>query len=285
MQTTSSGAQHGATSGIPATKITRAFQHARNEGRGALIPYFMCGYPSAEQSVRLALAAIEGGADILELGMPFSDPLADGATIQHAGQAALEQGMTVQGCLDIATRIATHSDIPLVLMGYYNPILSYGLEHFCAAAKASGVSGMIVPDLPPEEAMPLFDAAYRHGLSLIFLIPPSTPDPRIAYITEIAGRQHGSFIYCVSVNGVTGSRTALPAHLRDFVARVRHYTKDKHLPLAVGFGLSTPAHIAEVTTYADGAVIASAIINMIDRLAVDQQSEAVRQFIQRLTAK
>src|SRR5437660_8355547 len=153
MPTTNKEANHRTpTTTIPAAKITRAFEKAKHEGRGVLIPYFMCGYPSAAQSIDLVLAAAEGGADIIELGMPFSDPLADGATIQHAGHVALERGMTIKGCLEVARRVSTQSNIPLVLMGYYNPLMSYGIERFCQAAAENGVSGLIIPDLPPEES-------------------------------------------------------------------------------------------------------------------------------------
>src|SRR5947207_2247527 len=174
MQTTNNEAIHR-TPTIPAAKITHAFEKARREERGVLIPYFMCGYPTAARSVELVLAAAEGGADIIELGMPFSDPLADGATIQHAGHVALERGMTIHGCMKVARQVAARSDVPLLFMGHYNPILSYGIERFCATAKANGLSGIIVPDLPPEEADPLQEAAQQHGLTLIFLIPPTTP--------------------------------------------------------------------------------------------------------------
>src|SRR5207248_10421938 len=128
----------------PATRITKAFEQALKENRGALIPYFMCGYPSADQSIKLALTAAQVGADIIELGMPFSDPLADGATIQHAGQIALERGMTINGCLEIACQISARSDIPLILMGYYNPLLVYGIDRFCQKAATSGVCGLIM---------------------------------------------------------------------------------------------------------------------------------------------
>src|SRR5207302_3467608 len=127
-----------------------AFEQARQESRGVLIPYFMCGYPSALQSINIALAAAQVGVDIIELGMPFSDPLADGATIQHAGHVALECGMTINGCLEIADEIASQCAVPLLFMGYYNPILAYGLEGFCQEAAASGVCGFIIPDLPTE---------------------------------------------------------------------------------------------------------------------------------------
>src|SRR5579859_2733342 len=232
---------------IPALKISHAFEQARREGRGALMPYFMCGFPSAAQSIELALAAIESGADIIELGMPFSDPLADGATIQHAGHVALERGMTVHGCMEVARQISARSDAPLILMGYYNPLLAYGIKRFCQVAPASGVCGLIIPDLPPEEAAPLQQAAQHNGLSLIYLVPPTTPNERIATIVQMATAQTGSFIYCVSLSGVTGERAQLPPHLRDFIQRVYGYTKEHSLPLAVGFGLSTPAQIGRAS--------------------------------------
>jgi tryptophan synthase alpha chain len=282
---------------LPASRITRVFEQTRDErhrnqihgtqgkGRGVLIPYFMCGYPSAEQSMQLVLAAAAGGADIIELGMPFSDPLADGATIQHAGHVALDRGMTINGCMEIARQVATQCAVPLILMGYYNPVLAYGLERFCQTAAASGVCGFIIPDLPPEEALPLQQIAYQYGLALIFLVPPTATDERIAQIVKVAASGPGGFLYCVSLSGVTGSRTALPTHLRSFIARVRGYTKDYHLPLAVGFGLSTPEHIAEVTSYAEGAVVGSALVNLIDQHEESEQAAAVQQYIESLRQK
>src|SRR5438876_8650160 len=147
---------------IPATKISDAFARAELEQRGVLIHYFMCGYPTAARSVELVLAAAAGGADIIELGMPFSDPLADGATIQHAGHVALERGMTIVGCMEVARQIAAQSEVPLLFMGYYNPVMAYGIERFCQDAAASGVCGFIIPDLPYEEATPLQEAAQRY---------------------------------------------------------------------------------------------------------------------------
>src|SRR5436190_2284472 len=246
MQTTNKNSvqrRHHATT-LPATRITQTFERAQIEERGLLIPYFMCGYPSAAQSIELVLAAATGGADIIELGMPFSDPLADGATIQHAGHVALERGMTIHGCMQVASQVAAQSDVPLLFMGHYNPVMAYGIERFCQAAAASGVSGLIIPDLPPEEALPLQQAAQQNGLVLIFLVPPTTSDERIAQIVQAASNGPKGFLYCVSLSGVTGSRTTLPAHLRSFITRVRGYTKEYDLPLAVGFGLSTPEHIA-----------------------------------------
>ncbi len=271
-------------SSIPAEKITRAFTQAKAEGRGALMPYLMCGYPSAEQSVELIVAAAESGADIIELGMPFSDPLADGATVQHAGHVALQRGMSIKGCMKIVQQVSARTSVALVLMGYYNPVMAYGLERFCADARANGVSGLIIPDLPPEEAEPLQQVALRNGLTLIFLIPPTTTDERIQRVVELTQNEGNGFIYCVSLSGVTGARDQLPAHLYSFIKRILGYTKGK-IPLAVGFGLSTPAHIAEVTSYADGAVVGSALINLIDKHAPEEQVTAIRQYIQSLAQK
>lgn len=263
----------------PARRITKAFEQARKEKRGVLIPYFMCGYPSASQSVELALAAAHMGVDVIELGMPFSDPLADGATIQHAGHIALEHGMNVEGCFEIAFEISSKCSVPLVLMGYYNPILAFGLEAFCQRAVASGVCGLIVPDLPPEEAEPLQYAAQKYGLSLIFLIPPTTTNERITTIAKMACSGFGSFLYCVSLNGVTGARTTLPEDLQAFILRVKDYTKAYHLPIAVGFGISTPEHITALRSYADGVVVGSAVVKQIDEYAEGEQVEAVKRYL------
>ncbi len=271
--------QRTSTLPTPATRITKAFEQALKENRGVLIPYFMCGYPTASQSIKLTLAAAEMGADIIELGLPFSDPLADGATIQRAGQIALERGMTINGCFEIALEISARNDIPLILMGYYNPILKYGLETFCQRAAASGVCGLIIPDLPPEEAKPLQHAAQKYGLSLIFLIPPTTHDERITQIAKIASSGYGSFLYCVALNGVTGARASLPTDLQAFIQRVKDYMKDYHLPVAVGFGISTPEHVTELITFTEGVVVGSAVVKLIDEHVEEEQVEAVKRYI------
>lgn len=264
---------------MPGLRVRAAFDAARAANRGALIPYFMCGYPSKQQSIAAALAATEAGADIIELGMPFSDPLADGATIQHAGHLAIERGMTIRGCMEVARQVSARSSVPLLLMGYYNPLLAYGLEHFCRDAAASGVCGLIIPDLPPEEVAQLQQAALLAGLTLIFLIPPTTPDERVASIAQLASTIPGSFIYCVSLSGVTGAREELPAHLPTFLARVTSYTQGYGLPIAVGFGLSKPEHIATVVHLADGAVVASALVKRLDEHPEGEQVEAVKHYI------
>ncbi|HLI71954.1 MAG TPA: tryptophan synthase subunit alpha [Ktedonobacteraceae bacterium] len=282
MQTTSNNSS--TTASAPALRVRAVFDAARNEKRGVLLPYFMCGYPSAEQSVEAVIAAAEAGADIIELGMPFSDPLADGVSIQHAGHAAIERGMTIRGCMEVARQIAARSRVPLILMGYYNPILTYGLARFCQDAAASGVCGLIIPDLPPEEAAQLQTTAVQAGLTMSFLIPPTTPDARIASIARQVATIPGSFVYCVSLSGVTGVRDKLPPHLAAFLTRVNGYTKEYNLPLVVGFGLSKPEHISTVVQLADGAAVGSALVKLLDVYAPDEQAEAVRQYIGELHA-
>ena len=259
--------------------IAAAFARARAARRVALIPYVMSGYPDETTSEEIAVALGQAGADVLELGAPFSDPLADGATIQHASQRALEQGMSERRALALAGRIHARIATPLVLMGYYNPILNLGLERFTADAAQAGLSGLIVPDLPPEESEPLHSAAAAHGIELIFLVTPTSPDERIAQVAEAAGRTGGGFIYCVSLSGVTGARDQLPASLPEFIARVRAQTS---LPLAVGFSVSRPEHIVQIGRIADGAVVASALINAVDAAPPEQRVAAATAFLRGL---
>lgn len=282
MSTTDKQRQPSTAAATRALRIREAFDRAQSERRGVLGPYFMCGYPSAEQSAAVVLAAAEAGADIIELGLPFSDPLADGATIQHAGHKALARGMTMRGCMEVARQVASRSSVPLILMGYYNPLLAYGIERFCQDAAASGVCGLIIPDLPPEEAGPLQQAALQSGLALIFLVPPTTPDERIAQIAKQAANIPGSFIYCVSLSGVTGARGELPKDLPAFLLRVRGYTEKYGLPLTVGFGLSKPEHISAVVQLAEGAMVGSALVKLLDEHEESEQVEAVRKYIRAL---
>ncbi len=259
-----------------AAGIDRAFARASDEGRICLIPYVMAGYPDAASSQTLALGLARAGADVIEIGVPFSDPLADGVTIQHAGQVALQGGMTLEGVLALAEAIHRQAETPLVLMGYYNPLLAFGLEHFCEAAAVAGVAGLIVPDLPPEEAEPLLQAAQQFGMCLIFLVTPTSPPERIRRVAEAVHAQGSGFVYCVSLSGVTGARSDLPSHLQEFLGRVRAQIR---LPLAVGFGVSTPAHVAQLAQMADGAVVASKLINLLEQTPGPQGiAETVRYF-------
>jgi tryptophan synthase alpha chain len=260
--------------------ITAAFSRARDEGRTALLPYVMAGYPDAATSEALAVALGETGADLLELGVPFSDPMADGATIQAASHHALEGGMTPEGALALAGRIHARIATPLLLMTYYNPIFSMGIASFCEQAAQAGIVGLIVPDLPPEESKPLQSAASQQGIALIYLVTPTSPDERLAQVAA-AAKDSGGFLYCVSLSGTTGARDRLPEHLAAFLARVRGHSD---LPLAVGFGVSRPEHVAEIGTMAEGAVVASALLNAVDATPANERVQAGVDFLHALQA-
>jgi tryptophan synthase alpha chain len=253
--------------------IRAAFARAKAAGRAAFVPYVMAGYPDAATSRALALALVASGADVIELGVPFSDPLADGATIQHASQAALLGGMTLLGSIALAHDISQQTDVPLVLMGYYNPFLRMGLEAACSEAAAAGVCGLIIPDLPAEEAAPLIAAAAPHGITPIFLVTPTSSPARIAQVAQAAQEAQSGFIYAVSLSGVTGARAALAQDLPAFLAQVRAAAKD--IPIAVGFGIGRPEHAAQIAQMADGVVVASALINTYDAAPVGQGMAAV----------
>ena len=243
---------------MPLEDIDNAFSSARARGRAALMPYFTLGYPDYETSLDIIQACVEASADMMELGVPFSDPLADGPVIQHSTQVALENGMTVAralaGVRELRARGVT---IPFVLMGYFNPILAYGVERFVRDAAEAGANGLIVPDLTPEEAGELEALCREHRLALVYLLAPNSPEARIRLVCE---RTTG-FVYLVSVMGVTGSRTALPPGLREFTERVRKHAR---VPLAVGFGISTPDQAASVGEIADGVIVGSALIKAVD---------------------
>jgi tryptophan synthase alpha chain len=257
-------------------RISEAFSRCREAGRAACMPYFTLGYPTPALSGEIVLAAAKSGADLFELGVPFSDPLADGPTIQHSTQIALENGMTVRGCLE-QVRMLRRNGVqqPLLLMSYINPLLAFGLEAFAAQAAADGADGLIVPDLPPEESDELEAACQRHGLALVYLLAPTSTPERIS----LAAARAGGFIYLVSVAGVTGARQALPPDLAAFIGRVRRATD---LPLAVGFGIATPQQAAEVGGLADGVIVGSALTNAIDRS--DDPCAATSTFIRELAA-
>lgn len=239
------------------SRITTMFENLRRLGRTALMPYLTMGYPQRESALTLVPALVKAGADLIELGVPFSDPLADGATIQAASQQALANGMTLALCLEQAAALRAQGvTVPFVLMGYYNPIFQMGLERFAHRAAAAGIDGVIVPDLPPEESDALHAALRSHELDLIFLLAPTSEDGRVRFV---AGRASG-FLYLVSLTGVTGARDRLPPDLESFVARVRAATD---LPLAVGFGISTPDQAARVAHIADGVIVGSALLKAI----------------------
>jgi len=242
-----------------ARRIAAAFARARSEGRVALVPYVVAGYPDAETSLRIALAAIDGGADLLEIGLPFSDPLADGATLQRASSAALRAGATLARSLELVRRIAAaRPGVPLVPMGYANQLIGGGDGRERAAAlAAAGAAGVIVADLTPDEGAPFEAAARDAGLAVVYLVAPTTTPDRRAWIA----RRAGGFLYCVSLVGVTGARTSLPRSVGRLVADVKAASP---IPVAVGFGVSRPAHVRALAgAGADGVIVASALVDAL----------------------
>jgi tryptophan synthase alpha chain len=252
----------------------------KSRKRKALIAYLTVGYPSVETTLEVAPALVANGCDMIELGIPFSDPLADGATIQRASHHALGQGVTLAVCLDVVRRLRQEGlTIPLLLMGYYNPVLAYGIDGFARDAAGAGADGLIVVDLPPEEALPVRTACAVRGLDLIYLLAPTSSEQRIALVAA----QASGFLYCVSVAGVTGARRDLSPELAEFLARVRRHTS---LPLAVGFGLSKAEHVQAVARLgADAAVIGSAIIDLIDRTSVGEREREVSEYLEALRGR
>ncbi|HEY5638576.1 MAG TPA: tryptophan synthase subunit alpha [Dehalococcoidia bacterium] len=260
-------------------RIEETFARLKSEGRTGFVAYTVVGFPDVESTLRIVPALIEGGADVIELGVPFSDPLADGPKIQKASFHALEQGVTVETCLDVARQLrAGGVEAPIVPMGYYNPLLAYGLERFARDAAEAGMDGLIVVDLPPEESDEMLAACEAAGLRLIYLVAPTSTDERIS---EVARRASG-FVYCVSVTGTTGAREEIASGLAEFVGRVRNAT---NLPIAVGFGISLPKHFEAVSRIADAAVIGSAIIDEIAKSGPSEQSERLKNYAEVVTGR
>ncbi|TET52738.1 MAG: tryptophan synthase subunit alpha [Anaerolineales bacterium] len=255
-------------------RIEATFDALGRAGRKALMPYLTVGYPERRSALDLVPALVEGGADLIELGVPFSDPLADGATIQAASQQALANGMTLRECLEQAAELrASGIEVPLVLMGYWNPVLQMGVEEFATRATAAGVDGVILPDLPPEEAEVPRNVLGTEGIDLVFLLAPTSGEERARLVAE----RTSGFLYLVSLTGVTGERDELPPGLASFVERVRPLTR---LPLAVGFGISKPAQAAAVARLADGVIVGSALIRAIGESK--KPAQAARQFVRSL---
>jgi len=256
-------------------RIEQAFATAKDKGEAAFVSFVTAGYPSIQDTPAILLAMQEGGSAVIELGIPYTDPQADGATIQKTNQVAIAGGTSDIGqCLEMVKQARSMGlTIPVVLMGYYNPFLQFGVHKLCEESAAAGADGFIIVDLPPEETAELSSACKKHKLSNIPLIAPTSSDERIALLAEHAS----SFLYCVSVAGVTGARAALPDDLEDFVARIRSKTD---LPLAVGFGISTPDMVQGVANISDGVVVGSAILHALDAAGKDasseQKAEAVR---------
>jgi tryptophan synthase alpha chain len=256
-------------------RIERAFAKARAEHRLAIVVYLMVGFPDRASTAELLRAAVDGGADIIELGVPFSDPLADGTTVQRAGETALRNGVTVADCIREGESLVRDRDVAVLLMGYTNPFLQRGYVRLARELTDARISGIIVPDLPAEESAELDAVFGPAGLVRIDMYAPTTPETRLMKLLPAA---HG-FIYCVSLTGVTGARERLGGDVSALVSRVRAHTA---LPIAVGFGISTPEHVRALRGVADGVVVGSAVLGAIANAPAATRADALRSFVRSL---
>ena len=235
--------------------IAAMFAQAKAEKRAAFLPYFPIGYPTYAESLDAIAAMAAEGVDGFEIGIPFSDPLADGPVNQAALQIALENGVTVRKCLEAVRELRARGvNQPMLMMGYINPLLAYGVENFIRDAKAAGVDGLIVPDLPPDEGAEIDELCARAGVAHVYMIAPTSNAERL----ELIGRKATGFIYVVTLTGITGVRAELPPHLTEFIARVKTQITD--VPLVIGFGISTPEHARRMNDLVDGFIVGSALV-------------------------
>jgi tryptophan synthase alpha chain len=252
------------------TRISRRFAELREQGELGLVAYITAGDPSLDATLQFVLALAEAGADVIELGVPFSDPLADGPTIQRASERALKSGTTLHGVIDLVRHVRQSSQVPLVLFSYYNPILQMGLDKFASAAAEAGADGVLATDLTPEESAEYRDILHAHHLDTIFLAAPTSDDERLAKIAAVSS----GFLYLISRTGVTGAQDTLAEDLPALLRRVRNST---NLPIAVGFGISQPGHVSVLGGLADAAVVGSALVAEIEHAdSVNAAATALR---------
>jgi tryptophan synthase alpha chain len=258
------------------TRISKRFAELRDAGELGIVAYITAGDPTLDATLRHVLGLAEAGADVIELGVPFSDPLADGPTIQRASERALKSGTTLHGVLDLVRRIRQSSQVPLVLFSYFNPILQFGLEKFAAAAAESGADGVLVTDLTPEESEDYRHILKARGLDTIFLAAPTSTDERLQKIAACSS----GFLYLISRTGVTGAKDALPDDLPALLRRAHRFTQ---LPIAVGFGISLPGQVSVLGGLADAAVVGSALVAEIEKAtSVDAACAALRDRVHSL---
>ncbi len=239
-------------------RISAAFVAGSEAARPLVVPFITAGYPTITATTRIVTALVAAGSDMVEIGMPFSDPLADGPTIQHSSEVALRNGMTVRKTLEVVREIrASGMDAALILMGYCNPVYAYGIDAFLKDAVQAGVDGLIIADMPPDEADRFLTGCKAGGVSLTFLVAPNAPDDRVRKVD--AASTH--FSYCVTVTGVTGTRSAIEGRTVEFLQRMRELATK---PFVVGFGIKKPEHVTALGPYADGVVVGSAIIDTIE---------------------
>jgi tryptophan synthase alpha chain len=253
-------------------RLADTFDRLRDEKRGGLVAYVTAGDPDRSTSEDILAALAEGGADVIEVGVPFSDPLADGPVIQRASERALAAGMTLRGVLALVTAVRAKIDTPIVLFTYANPVVRMDPDTFAEAARDAGVDGVLILDYPVEEAEPLRAPLVAAGLDPIFLISPTTADERIRRSSELGA----GFLYVISRLGVTGARAEMAADTAALVARIRQQAT---LPVALGFGISRPEHVAEACRHADAAVVGSAIVNVIAEKSANESAAAVQQYV------
>ena len=239
-------------------RIDQKFQELKKKKEKALIFYLTVGYPDVPIFIKLVDVLEKSGADLIELGIPFSDPVADGLTIQRTSQEALKQKINLKKSFSLARDLAGNVNIPLVFMTYYNPVYRYGLKKFAYSCKENYVDGVIIPDLPPEEATPLNSVLKKYNVNLIFLIAPTSPEERI----EMISKQSRGFIYYVSLTGVTGAREKLPRTIKLSLSKIRRFTEK---PICVGFGISKPSQAREIGKYSDGIIIGSALLKIVEK--------------------
>ncbi|MDA0815062.1 MAG: tryptophan synthase subunit alpha [Chloroflexi bacterium] len=264
---------------ITSDRLTSLFAQLREEGGTAVIPFIPAGWPEIDATVEIVEAAVAGGAAAVEIGWPFSDPMGDGPTNQRAYEEAIRNGATGGTVLAAARELRARGvRVPIIVMGYFNPLLSYGISRFVQDAAEAGVDGLIVVDLPPQEAGELEWPARAAGLHMIYLLAPTSTEDRIRLVAE-----HGSgFIYCVGVVGITGARTVLSDELPEYIARVRRLTD---LPLAVGFGVSSREHVRTVGQHADAAVVGSAFVQLVGDAPREERASRVRAYLEEITGR
>ena len=251
------------------SKISNTFKKLRSTGSKAFIPYIMAGDPSLQETKKFVLELAEAGADIIELGVPFSDPLADGPTIQRAAERAIAQGVTLRKVLVLVAEIRQVSQIPLILMTYYNPVFKFGIEAFAKEASRAGVNGLIIPDLIPDEAEELLHAARQNGIDTIFLLAPTSTEDRIKKVVKATT----GFVYYVSITGTTGAKLLVDETMKNTLNQIRSFT---HKPIEVGFGVSGPEDAKSVAAIADGVIVGSAIVKLI------AEGKNIKEFAQSL---
>jgi tryptophan synthase alpha chain len=240
------------------SRISNVFEKLKQKNEKALIPFITAGDPDSDTTDQLLKCLVDNGADIIELGVPFSDPMADGPTIQAASQRALTNSFSMERIFDHVKKVRTYSETPIILFGYYNPFLHYGIDKLCTDAKDAGVDAFLIVDLPPEEASEIKKYADDNEIDIIFLLAPTSTDDRIKLIANKAS----GFIYFVSVTGVTGARSSLDTSLSSYIKQIRKFTD---LPVGIGFGISSPEHVREVAEYTDAVIVGSAIIKIIEK--------------------